>query len=57
MGWNDTVTWWANDLIKEDVGLNLTQLFDHRYINDVTLYQLMFMWSGLDDYDDEDRKS
>jgi CubicO group peptidase (beta-lactamase class C family) len=52
MGWNDTVVGWANDIIKRDVGYNLTELFDPAHINDVTLYQLAFMWSGLNDYDD-----
>jgi len=55
MSWNDTLVGWANDIIKNDVGLNLTELFDPTYINDVTLYQLVSMRSGLDDYDDADR--
>lgn len=56
MGWNDTLVEWANDIIKHEVGRNLTELFDPAYINDVTLYQLAFMRSGLNDYDDDDRR-
>ena len=38
MGWNDTVMQWADEIIKNDVGQSLNELFDKRYIKEVTLY-------------------
>ena len=56
MHWNDTLVYWAGEIIASDVGRELEQLFDAEYINEVTLYQLMFMRSGIDDYDDQQLK-
>lgn len=53
MGWNDTIASHINDMIKSETGKDLTKLFDARYINNVTIYQLIFMSSGINDYDDD----
>ena len=53
MGWNDTIASHINDIIKSETGKELSELFDEKYINNVTIYQLVFMSSGIMDYDDE----
>lgn len=53
MGWNDTISSHINEIIKnESRGKGLLDFFGD-FISEVTIYQLVFMTSGLDDYDDE----
>lgn len=51
--WNDTIVEVAGEIIKRDTGFELTELFDEEHIKKVTLYSLIFMHSGIFDYDDE----
>lgn len=40
-------------IIKRDTGKSLEELFDKRYIHEVTIYQLVFMTSGIKDYNNK----
>lgn len=53
LNWNDTVEQYISKIIKSDTGKSLEELFDKRYIHEVTIYQLVFMTSGIKDYDDK----
>ena len=54
MGFNDTIASHVNQIFMSNNGTTIEKIFnDSGYISNVTIYELLHMKSGLDDYDDE----